>query len=161
MHLYTLIDPITGQQTTLSEVELTQNLAPNYILLQGREHIGIITHRDLVAFARWCAMEAIARAKGTSTPEAQYALTLVDRWLEDEKRVTPEELEAVAEVAWAAVDAADAARAIWAAADAAWAAARAARAIWVAADVARSAEDRGLSYKSQAQWLVEHLQSGK
>ena len=158
MHQYTLIDPVTGQQTFLSEAELTRSLRPNCILLRGKEYLGIITHRDLVLFAQWCAMEAIARVKDAPTPEVQYALTLVDRWLEDQQSVTPEELEAAAGAAWAAW-------AAWAAAGAAeaagfaWAAAGAAEAAgfaWAARAAAGAA-----SYEAQAQWWVEHLQSGQ
>ena len=182
MARYTLIDPVTGQQTSLSEAELTRNLRISCILLRGDEHLGIITHRDLVSFSRWCADEALARSGREPDQRTVHALVLVDRWLEDERSLSNEELEAAAGASWAAwaaaaagaagaaADAAEAAaRASWAAwaaaeaadaaraaAEAAEAAARASRAAWAAAEAARTA-----SYEAQAQWLVEHLQSGK
>jgi len=163
MTQYVLVDPVTGEQTTLSEAELTRNLQLNCILLQGREHIGIITHRDLVSFSRWCAGEALARSGREPDQSVTHALSLVDRWLEDEKSITSEELEAAAWAARVARAAAWAARAAWAAAaadaGATWAAAEAARAAGAAARAARAAE--ATSYEVQAKWLVEHLQSGK
>ena len=155
MARYTLIDPVTGQQTSLSEAELTRNLRISCILLRGDEHLGIITHRDLVSFSRWCAGEMLAKVKGTPAPETQYVLTMVDQWLEDQQSVTPEELEAAAEAAWAAAGAA------WAAADRAVAGAAADAAAWAAADAEAARAARAASYEAQAQWWVEHFQSEK
>jgi len=159
MHQYTLIDPVTGEQSILPEVELIRNLRQNCVLLQGREHIGIITHRDLVAFARWCAGEMLTLLVDEPDQRSIHALTMVDRWLEDQQSVTPEELEAAAGAAEAAAaDAADVAWAAWAAADATWAA----DAAWAARSAARAAwAVEAASYETQAKWLVEHLQSGK
>jgi len=180
MAQYTLIDPATGRQTTLSEVELTRNLQIGCILLRDGEHIGIITHRDLVAFARWCAGKMLARLVDEPDLKVTHTLTMVDQWLEDQQSVTPEELKAAADAAWAARTAEAAAwtaaqavaGAAWAAAraawavEAAWAAAEAARfaaqAAWAAARAAWAAEATEIaSYEAQACWLVEHLQSGK
>ena len=163
MARYTLIDPVTGQQTSLSEAELTRNLRISCILLRGDEHLGIITHRDLVSFSRWCADEALARSGREPDQRTVHALVLVDRWLEDELNITSEELKAAAGAAAEA-----AAEAAWAAAGAAWAAAEAARAAadraaagaagfaWAARAAAGAA-----SYEAQAQWWVEHFQSEK
>ena len=161
---YTLIDPVTGEQRTLSELELTRNIRLNCILLRDQKHLGIITHRDLVSFSRWCASrEALARSGRKPDQRTVHALVLVDRWLEDELNITSEELKAAAGAAAEA-----AAEAAWAAAGAAWAAAEAARAAadraaagaagfaWAARAAAWAA-----SYEAQAQWWVEHLQSGK
>ena len=160
---YTLIDPVTGEQRTLSELELTRNIRLNCILLRDQKHLGIITHRDLVSFSRWCAGEMLARSGRKPDQRTVHALVLVDRWLEDELNITSEELKAAAGAAAEA-----AAEAAWAAAGAAWAAAEAARAAadraaagaagfaWAARAAAGAA-----SYEAQAQWWVEHLQSGK
>jgi len=158
---YTLIDPVTGRQTTLFEAELTQNLQLNCVLLQGREHLGIITHRDLVIFTRWCAGKILARLKCEPDHTVTHALSLVDRWLENEKSITSEELVAAAFDAWdAGATARAAARATaWAAARAAWAASDVARATVHATWAARATW--AVSYEAQAQWLVEHLQSGQ
>ena len=155
MAQYTLIDPVTGEQSTLGEIELTRNIRLNCILLRDQKHLGIITHRDLVSFSRWCAGEMLARSGRKPDQRTVHALVLVDRWLEDERSLSNEELEAAAGASWAAWAAA-AAGAAGAAADAAEAAARASWAAWAAAEAARTA-----SYEAQAQWLVEHLQSGK
>ena len=170
MARYTLIDPVTGEQHTLSELELTRNIQIGCILLQGQEHVGIITRRDLVAFARWCAGKILARLKCEPDHTVTHALSLVDRWLEDERSVTSEELEAAQDAAW------DAGSAAWVAADAAaratadaWAAAAgaaraAASAACAAADAtaaAWTAAAGAISYEVQAQWWVEHLQTGK
>lgn len=64
MNNYTLLDSITGKQWTSTEIDLTRDLRLNCILLRGGEHIGIITHRDLVLFAWWCASEMLTRLEG-------------------------------------------------------------------------------------------------
>ena len=151
MAKYTLIDPITGQQWILLEDWLTRELEHNCILIRNGEHIGIITHRDLVLFARWCAGEALAQLEGEPDQTVTHALSLVDQWLDDERSVTPEELSAAA---WAI------------ASEAAWAS-RAARVAVSASDAVRLVTEAAwaansyISFKSQAQWFVEHLQSGK
>ena len=169
MARYTLIDPVTGQQTSLSEAELTRNLRISCILLRGDEHLGIITHRDLVSFSRWCAGEMLARSGRKPDQRTVHALVLVDRWLEDELNITSEELKAAARAADAAAGAAADAGAAWAAeaaraVEAARAAARAAEAA-ADAEAARAVEAAraawAASYEAQAQWWVEHLQSGK
>ena len=163
MAQYTLIDPVTGEQSTLGEIELTRNIRLNCILLRDQKHLGIITHRDLVSFSRWCAGEMLARSGRKPDQRTVHALVLVDRWLEDELNITSEELKAAAGAAAEA-----AAEAAWAAAGAAWAAAEAARAAadraaagaagfaWAARAAAGAA-----SYEAQAQWWVEHFQSEK
>ena len=175
---YTLINPITGLSKIVQEYDLTRKIASNDILFRENEHIGIVTHRDLVVFVRWLAAEILARAKGTPAPETQYALILVDRWLEDQQSVSNEELKAAADAAQIADAAAraasraaaksrwDAAQAAWAAArtaeTAAWADGAAARAAWTA-DAAAWADGAAAeiaSYEAQARWLVQHLQSG-
>ena len=93
MAQYTLIDPVTGEQSTLGEIELTRNIRLNCILLRDQKHLGIITHRDLVSFSRWCASrEALARSGRKPDQRTVHALVLVDRWLEDELNITSEEL---------------------------------------------------------------------
>ena len=200
MSSYALIDPVTGRQWTLLEDRLTRNLRLNCILLQDGKHIGIITHRDLVVFTRWCAGEMLTRLVDEPDLKVTHTLTMVDRWLEDERSLSNEELEAAADAAWAASRAAAeaaawadgaaagaaraAARADGAAARAAWAAqaaaevaaevaraaalsartaARTAEAAWAAQAAADAAAELTLaaSYEAQAQWWVEHLQSGK
>ena len=167
---YTLIDPVTGEQRTLSELELTRNIRLNCILLRDQKHLGIITHRDMVSFSRWCASrEALARSGREPDQRTVHALVLVDRWLEDELNITSEELKAAARAADAAAGAAADAGAAWAAeaaraVEAARAAARAAEAA-ADAEAARAVEAAraawAASYEAQAQWWVEHLQSGK
>ncbi len=159
---YALIDPVTGQQRTSTKTWLTRVLQLNCILLRENEHLGIITHRDLVLFARWCAGEMLARLEGEPHQSVVHALGLVDKWLEDVQSVTSEELEAAIRtvdrnaswVAWS-VDVA-----------AARCAARAIETIMRSTRTAvwRTAENAyavGISFETQAQWLVEHLQSGK
>jgi len=177
MPKYTLIDPATGRQWTLSELKLTRNLQIGYLLLRGNEHLGIITHRDLVIFIRWCAGEMLKLLVDEPDLKVTHALSLVDRWLEDERSLSNEELkdaaEAAAQAAWAAARASWAAHiaaqtAAWAAHAAAqtasWAATMAAdraaeAAVWAAR--AAGAAAGATSYEVQAQWFEQHLQSGK
>ncbi len=160
MTQYTLVNPTTGKRKSFSAGNLTGNLQMNCILFRGDEHLGIITHRDLVLFTRWCAGETLAQAKEPPNHRVTHVLSLVDRWLEDEKSVSSKELEAASRAAWACagVDGA------WAAA---WTAAIAAEGDLAGANIAAWSSDASMyaswvtSYEAQAQWLVEHLQSGK
>ncbi len=170
MSRYILIDPATGERKSLSETNLTLNLRLNRILFRGDEHLGIITHRDLVFFTWWCAGKILTQVKGAPDQRVTSTLALVHRWVEDEKSVTSEELAAAADAAWAALPAARAvatdaaAAAAWTTARAAWAAA--ADGAWTSHDAAWTAAEtsqatQAVSYEAQVQWLVEHLQSGK
>lgn len=156
MTQYTLLDPVTGYQRPVSALGLIQNIRLNCIILRDGEHLGIITHRDLVLFTRWCAGEMMVRLKGKPDQSAVHVLRLVDKWLEDERSVTSKELEAARNAAWAARTIAS-----LAAAQAAWAALTIAQpheAVW-AAEAASAATRGWVSYETQVQWLVEHLQS--
>ena len=171
---YTLVDPMTGELLSLSEIDLTQSLRINCILLCGDEHIGVITHRDLVVFARWCAGVMLPKLRGEPDQRVIHVLQLVDRWLDGEGSVSNEKLKAAADAAdaaagaaWAAQAAADAAHDAQTAqvaayaAHATWAAAQAAADAAHAAQAAAAEAAQAVSYKTQAHWLVEHLQSGK
>lgn len=146
---YTLLDPLTGDTHTLCERDLTRNLRLNVILLRGDEHVGIVTHQDIVLFCRWCAGPRLSRCR-TIPPEARTVLKLVDKWLVDPGSVSSEELNQVALAAWAVADAAQTAIVAWAAVDAAR-----------GADAADIAQNAGISYQAQAQWLLEHLRSAQ
>lgn len=173
MTQYTLLNPHTGVSKTLPKIRLTRSLELNAILLEDGEHVGIVTHYDLVSFNRWYAGLVLSRHQ-TVPPEAHAALELVDKWLVDPKSVSSEQLTQaadvvdIAEVAWAVWAARSAADAAWAARTAGYAAADAAWAAWVAVDA--DAEDAALvaavgpavaSCKEQAQWLVDHLRSAQ
>jgi len=190
MTQYTLLNPLTGASKTLSKTFLTRSLELNVILLRGDEHVGIITHRDLVTFLRWCADQVLSRCQ-TVPPETRTALDLVDKWLVDPGSVSNEVLWAAADAvgpervgggaSWTAQAAAKAAKAAgtaakaaaWAARDVANAAAQAADAAWAADDARAAADAVGparaaawtaqveVSYEAQAQWLVEHLRSAQ
>ena len=162
---YALIDPITGEQLILPEDKFIQNLMPSIILLRGseHEHIGIITHRDLVLFAQWCAGATLARLEGEPDLRVSHALGLVDKWLEDEQSVTSKELEATAQATWNIIMDSEcanlcSARAAWVVIHAVWTGTWADYAGGILAENARVA---GIAYKDQVAWLVEHLRSGK
>lgn len=168
MSQFTLLDPFTGASRVLNDEEdLTRWLQLNVILLRGDEHVGIIMHRDLVSFCRWCAEQVLSEYQAAPT-EAHIALTLVDQWLIDPGSVSNEELNGAADAASAA-DAADASRVTWpaglqlrAAARAAEAAARPARSAAKAAVAANAAHySVGVPYSELIQWLVEHLKSNQ
>lgn len=161
MTQYTLLNPHTGVSKTLPKIRLTRSLELNAILLEDGEHIGVITHHDLVSFNRWHAGLVLSRRQ-TVPPEVHAALELVDKWLVDSKSVSSEELTQAAD----AVDIAEVAWAVWAArsaTDAAWAARTAGYAAAVAEDAALVAAvgPAVASCKEQAQWLVDHLRSAQ
>jgi len=163
---YTLLDPVTGYRWTVSDFRLTRNLRLNTVLLRGDEHLGIITRRDQVVFARWCVGEILARLKGEPDRRVAHALSLVDRWLEDESCVTPEELEVARSAVYD----------VWGIANVPRSVPRVAEltdiVVWTTimpnarVGAARAAEVTATtpeinSYEAQARWFVQHLQSGK
>ena len=174
---YTLINPVTGKRWFVPVDGLTRELRLNCILFRGDEHLGIITHRDLIAFTRWCISKILALLEGEPDQRMVHALALVDRWLEDEKSVTPEELEAcrlktqaASGAAWSAtrdprthgpasVSFARAVDTIWHAIEAVGNDANAASSASLAS--VRVTQCPHTPYEAQAQWLVEHLRSGK
>lgn len=84
MAIYTLLDPISGRVTGHDDRDFLSYLQHvNHILLRGEEHIGIITPRDLVVFARWCTGRIMSMHSNNHFPVCQRALALVDRWLDD------------------------------------------------------------------------------
>jgi len=165
MTRYTLLDPITGDASMVAVSELTQQLRVNHILLRGEEPIGIITHRDVVFFCRWCLEKTLAQRQTVPSvpskvyPEAYTAVGLVDKWLEDPDSVSSEELKQASDAAWSVGP--GPAGCGWAAASAADAASVAADADGAAAVAARSADRAEVSFEAQAQWFVEHLKSNQ
>ena len=162
-YMYTLINPVTGQRWPLLKNNLTRNLMPNCIFLQDGEHLGVVTHRDLVVFVRRCVSEVLV-AQLVDEPDQSliHVLGLVDRWLEDEKSVTPEELKAASKTAETSACTTDQpSLTIWIAMQLSRAAADIAWADWCAARSSEYAYRAGFSYETQAQWLVEHLQQSE
>jgi len=187
--MFKVISLQTGEMKEVELIDLSRSLMLNSIVARGNpdgglEHLGLITHQDLVFFAHTWATWAFEASK-TKLPEAQEALRLVGLWLEDSESVSDEELkaavkaveaaagaaagaaEAAAGAAWAAAWAAWAAEAAGAAAAraaaraaraAAWAAARAAAgaAAWAAEAAARAA--RAAAYQKQGEFILDHLQ---
>ena len=143
----------TGEMKEVELIDLSRSLMLNSIVARGTpdgglEHLGLITHQDLVFFAHTWGTWALEASK-TKPPEAVETLRLVGLWLEDSESVSDEELKAAAEASWAARAAAEAAA--WAARAAAWAARAAARA---AAEAAAEAD----TYQKQGEFILEHLQ---
>jgi hypothetical protein len=182
--MFKVISLQTGETRELELLDLSRNLLLNSIVARGTpdgglEHLGLITHQDLVFFAHTWGTWALEASK-TKTPEAQEALRLVGLWLEDPESVSNEELKAAARAvdaaAWAAARAARAARAAaWAAAGAAAAARAAAEAAeaaaraaaWAAGDAAWAARAaagaaaeaaEADTYQKQGEFILEHLQ---
>jgi hypothetical protein len=173
--MFKVISLQTGEMKEVELIDLSRNLMLNSIVARGNpdggpEHLGLITHQDLVFFAHTWATWTLEASKA-KPPEVQEALRLVGLWLEDSKRVSSVELQAAAGASWDAGAAAGAAA--WTAADAAWAAraaagaaeaARAAagdaaRAAAEAAEAARAAEAAwAATYQKQGEFILEHLQ---
>jgi len=162
--MFKVISLQTGETREVDELHLSRSLMLNSIVARGNpdgglEHLGLITHQDLVFFTHTWATWAL-EASETKAPEAQEALRLVGLWLEDSKRVSGEELRTARAASGAARSAALgdwSAEAAGAAAEAAWAAgaARADRAAAGAASRAARAE----AYQKQGEFILEHLQN--
>jgi hypothetical protein len=160
VQMFKVISLQTGETREAELIDLSRNLMLNSIVARGTpdgglEHLGLITHQDLVFYAYTWALEA----SKTKPPEAVETLRLVGLWLEDSKRVSSVELKAAAEAARAARAAGDAG----AAEAAAWAAAWAARASWAARAAAEAAAEaagaaEADTYQKQALFILEHLQ---
>ena len=131
--MFKVISLQTGEMKEGALIDLSHSLMLNSIVARGTpdgglEHLGLITHQDLVFFsytwATWAFELSVAKL-----PKAQEALRLVGLWLEDPESVSNEELKAAAEAARAA---------------------RAAGAAWVAAGAD--------TYQKQGEFILEHLQ---
>ena len=175
--MFKVISLQTGEMKEVELIDLSRSLMLNSIVAQGNpdgglEHLGLITHQEVVFFAYTWGTWALEASK-TKKPEAVEALRLVGLWLEDSESVSDEELKAAARATtgvacWAAwtsaagprVAADDAARAARAAAEAAGDGA--ARAAWAAGDTAEAAEAAGdaraAAYQKQALFILDHLQ---
>jgi hypothetical protein len=182
VQMFKVISLQTGETREVELIDLSHSLMLNSIVARGTpdgglEHLGLITHQDLVFFTHTWGTWAL-EASETKPPEAVEALRLVGLWLEDPESVSDEELQAAAgaaRAAWAAAGAAaGAARAAWAAARAAraaagasWAAgaagaARAATwaaeaATWAARAAAEAAAEAD-TYQKQGEFILDHLQ---
>ena len=148
--MFKVISLKTGEPREVELIDLSHSLMLNSIVARvtpdgGLEHLGLITHQDLVFFAHAWATWTLEASK-KKPPEAQEALRLVGLWLQDPSSVSNEELRSAGAAAWAAEAAASADVAAGAARAAAWAAARAAGAAWAAA------------YQKQGEFILEHLQ---
>jgi hypothetical protein len=173
--MFKVISLQTGETREAELIDLSHSLMLNSIVARGTpdgglEHLGLITHQDLVFFAHTWATWAFEASK-TKPPEAVETLRLVGLWLEDSESVSDEELkaavkavEAAARAARAAGDAGAAEAAAWAAA---WAVEATARASWAArAAAGAAAEAAGArvgaagddTYQKQALFILDHLQ---
>ena len=162
---YRITSLTTLKTSTVSLDELSRNLKLNSIVSYDDRPIGLVTHWDLVFFARTWAGWALEDCGEKTPEEALVALSLVDQWLKDPGSVSSEELRAAGAAAWAADAAAEAASwaaraAAWATAEAAGAAAGAAEAAWAAAAAdaaARAAE--AASGRKQGEFIIENLKN--
>jgi len=87
MDIYTLLDPISGRVMKYDKRRILDHLHANRILLRGDEPVGIITPRDLVVFARWCAGRIMSRYRSNHFPVCLRSLALVDAWLDDPESI--------------------------------------------------------------------------
>lgn len=156
---YTLVNPITGESHQLSEEVLTQNMRSGWLLLRGGEHIGIITHRDIVTFCRWSAGVLEPRMTLPPTPLSLQALQLADQWLDDPEslpvsgRAFLTDLPGDISNVWSTESIMTSpGRAI----------ANASCSSEIAADLAWVLDYHAIiKYGAQAQWLIEHLKSNQ
>ena len=146
--LYRITSGNSKSNVKLSEV--SRNLKPQSeiysIQEDGEVYLGIISHKTLIFFATEFADYALKNYAKRKIPEAEFCLSIVRKWIEDDSSVSNEELRTAADAAYAAADAAAAnaaADAAYAAANAAGAAAAnaAAAAAAYAADAAADAAD--------------------
>ena len=156
---YQITSLTTLKTSTVSLDELSRNLMLNSIVSCDDRPIGLVTHWDLVFFARTWAGWALEECGKKTPARALEALSLVDQWLQDPGSVSSEELRAAGAAAAAAARAAvGAARAVGAAADAAAWAARAAAGAAAAADAAAGAA-WAASFRKQGEFIIEHLKN--
>ena len=161
---YRITSLTTLKTSTVSLDELSRYLKLNSIICCDDRPIGLVTHWDLVFFARTWAAWALEE-RGEKPPLSDLeALSLVDQWLQDPGSVSSEELRAAARAAagaaaWAA-EAAEAAAgaAAGAAVAAAWAARAAAEAAEAAAEAAEAAAEAA-AYQRQGEFIIEHLKN--
>ena len=144
---YQITSLATLKTSTVSLDKLSRSLLLNSIICCDDQPLGLVTHWDLVFFARTWARWALDAAQKKPPEEVLVALSLVDQWLQDPGSVSSEELWAAAGAARAAAARAGRAAAAEAAAEAvgvAWAA-------WAAAEAA--------SFRKQGEFITEHLKN--
>ena len=156
---YQVTSLTTLETSTVSLDKLSRNLQLNSIICCDDRPIGLVTHWDLVFFARTWAGWALEECGEKPPEEVLVALSLVDQWLQDPGSVSSEELRAAARAAAARAAAEAVVAAVWAAGAARAAAARAAAeavvdAAWAVAGAARAA-----AYQRQGRFIIEHLKN--
>ena len=159
---YQITSLATLKTSTVSLDKLSRSLLLNSIICCDDQPLGLVTHWDLVFFARTWARWALDAAQKKPPEEVLVALSLVDQWLQDPGSVSSEELWAAAGAARAAAGAARAAAmaaAGAAAADAAEAAGAAAGAAAEAAGWAAVAAAGAASFRKQGEFITEHLKN--
>lgn len=161
MTQYTLLDPITGTLKKVHVSNLTRNLQPNVILLRGDVPIGIITHGDIVLFCRQCTHIILSQCQKELPSEIYATLDLVDKWLEDPRHVSNEELKQAAETCDDFIPIVSVAATVARTAIAGAIVGDEQALGTVARSVAQSAYGAGFFYKEQACWLVDHLKSNQ
>ena len=145
---YQITSLVTLKTSTVSLDVLSRSLKLNSIVSCDGQPIGLVTHWDLVFFARTWAAWALEERGEKPPPSALEVLSLVDKWLQVPGSVSSEELWAAEAAAWAAGAAESAAEA------AAEAAARAA----ADAGAARAAAEAA-SFRKQGKFIIEHLKN--
>ena len=147
---YQITSLVTLKTSTVSLDKLSRSLNLNSIICCDDQPLGLVTHWDLVFFARTWAGWALDAAQKKPPEEVLVALSLVDQWLQDSGSVSSEELRAAGAAAARAARAAEAAGAAAGAAEAAWAAA--------AADAAARAAEAA-SGRKQGEFIIENLKN--
>jgi len=93
---YQITSLATLKTSTVSLDELSRSLKLNSIVSCDDQPLGLVTHWDLVFFARTWAGWALDAAQKKPPEEVLVALSLVDQWLQDPGSVSREELSAAA-----------------------------------------------------------------
>jgi len=86
------LDPDTGNVMYGSRGGVL-HLWMNRILIMGDTSVGILTHRDAVAFASWITQGMVAKWEDTRVPAVMRGLNLLETWLEGSVSVTSGELQ--------------------------------------------------------------------
>lgn len=99
MAQYVLVDPATGKMHKCHGTRLHDLLHVNQILFREKEHIGIITARNLISYNRWLAGRIMSAHSSNHFPASRRALALVDQWLNDPESIDKNQL---ADAGWEA-----------------------------------------------------------
>jgi len=168
--MYRIVNSGKVKEVTLDQISRNIGIQSEIFVLSDKEiYLGLFSHKTLVFFATEFANYALQNYSKKKIKEAEFCISLVRKWIEDNTSVSIKELRAAAYVADVVAYAAYYADTSFAAAYASYAAAYAANtaanvtdASYAAASFAADAAgaDKDKEYIRQGTFILDFLKTG-